>query len=356
MPKENGSIGLDAVTLVSIFVESVLYGLFVFLFITSTIVLCRKFKSSSNGVNKPLLAASIIMFILATIHIGVDLRRMLDAFLNFADTKGGPIGYLSQVDVPIYVLKSTAYAMQTLVGDAFILYRLYLVWNGDKRVVLPILVCFIASIGVGIGALQAFARAAPDEPVFITQLQDWIVSFFSLTLFTNFSSTSLIAMRIWWNHRKMSGVVSGRSLVPAAVVIIESGAIYSACLVILLSLYLSGSFAQYIVLDAVTQVIGVVFSLVIVRVALGISSETAVTRTRLTMFNAAADVSNGRQITALSDGTGTSTLYDLKPLRVEVTKVTDSRRDSSIAGGKVGDAYDFRDHDLGQSTEYATAV
>lgn len=27
------------------------------------------------------------------------------------------------------------------------LYRLYMVWKGDKRVVLPILVCFIASIG-----------------------------------------------------------------------------------------------------------------------------------------------------------------------------------------------------------------
>ncbi len=36
------------------------------------------------------------------------------------------------------------------------------------------------------------------------------------------------------------------------VVIIESGSIYSACLVILLSLYLSGSFAQYILLDAVS--------------------------------------------------------------------------------------------------------
>lgn len=50
----------------------------------------------------------------------------------------------------------------------------------------------------------------------------------------------------------MGSIMSrGASVVPAMVLIIESGAIYSACLVILLSLYLSGSFAQYIVLDSV---------------------------------------------------------------------------------------------------------
>lgn len=65
--------------------------------------------------------------------------------------------------------------------------------------------------------------------------------------------SALIAGRIWWIHRRTKGAVSGSNLVPAAVVVIESGGIYSACLIILLSLYLSGSFAQYIVLDAVSH-------------------------------------------------------------------------------------------------------
>ncbi|PPQ80050.1 hypothetical protein CVT26_011505, partial [Gymnopilus dilepis] len=141
--------------------------------------------------------------------------------------------------------------------------------------------------GVAIGALQAFARASPSAPVFIASLQKWIVSFFSLTLFTNFSSTTLIAFRIWYSHQTTKSLVraSGRTVLPAMVVIIESGSIYSACLIILLSLYLSGSFSQYIVLDAVTQVIGVVFSMVIVRVGLGISSERMTTQSRSTTFS-----------------------------------------------------------------------
>lgn len=68
--------------------------------------------------------------------------------------------------------------------------------------------------------------------------------------------TALIAGRVWWIQRKLqkTGVaVVGRDLTPALIVVIESGAIYSACLIILLALYLSGSFAQYILLDGVSS-------------------------------------------------------------------------------------------------------
>ncbi|KJA15271.1 hypothetical protein HYPSUDRAFT_48489 [Hypholoma sublateritium FD-334 SS-4] len=317
MAQQNGSLGIDTVTLASIFVESVLYGLFIALFISSTVILLEKARKSKSAVNKPLLTASITMFILATIHVGADLRRLLDAFVD-SSTHGGPNAILGTVSTPIYILKSTAYGVQTLVGDAFILYRLNLVWNGDKRIVSPILICFIASIGVGIGAIQAFSKAAPDAPVFVASLQKWIVSFFSLSLFTNFSSTVLIAFRIWWTHRKTKNVEkSGQSVLPAMVLIIESGSIYSACLVILLSLYLSGSFAQYILLDAVTQVIGVVFSLVIVRVALGISSESRNTRTKMTTlaFNVSGVGGN-----TIDDPASENALYDLQISREVIRK------------------------------------
>lgn len=73
--------------------------------------------------------------------------------------------------------------------------------------------------------------------------------------FNPITSTALIAFRIWWTHRKIKDLAvvrSGQGILPAMVIIIESGSIYSACLVILLSLYLLGSYAQYIVLDAVS--------------------------------------------------------------------------------------------------------
>lgn len=266
------TIGIDAVSIVSLFTECILYGFFAFLFSVSIYVLIHRRRSKREPVNRPMLVVSCVMFVLATVHVGSDLKRVMIAYLEQSDA----VKYFSEVNTAIYSLKSTAYCMQTLVGDGFMWYRLYLIWGGDKRICFPILICFIASIGVGIGALQAFARASPEAPVFITELQDWIVSFFSLTLFTNFSCTILIAARILYVHRRMSAALantSTKSVFPAAMIIIESGSIYSACLIILLSLYLSGSFAQYIMLDAVTQMIGIVFSLIIVRVGLGLSTD-----------------------------------------------------------------------------------
>ena len=84
MAQKKSSIGIDSVSLVSLFVESVLYGtrnwsrrsflafshltgLFIVLFIASTVILLGKTRRLGNKLNKPLLTASFTMFILATI-------------------------------------------------------------------------------------------------------------------------------------------------------------------------------------------------------------------------------------------------------------------------------------------------
>ena len=41
----------------------------------------------------------------------------------------------------------------------------------------------------GIGILYSFARVVPEAEIFVKELQDWILSFFSLTLATNIICT-----------------------------------------------------------------------------------------------------------------------------------------------------------------------
>jgi len=261
-------ISLAKVTLVSIFVESVLYGLFLSLFGISSVILLKGRKRVK--LNTPMLAVSLGMLLFATIHVGSDLQRVLTGFLN-PDRPAGK--YLPNVNDPLYLLKSTAYTAQTLLGDGFLIYRLYLVWQRNKLVTLPFFICLLASTAVGIGTLHAFTRVTPITPVFIVDLKHWILAFFVLTLTTNFSCTLLIAGRIWWVHRSTKGKMGGTNLAVPMILVVESGAIYSFCLIILIILYATGSFAQYIALDAVSQVIGIVFSLVIVRIGLGLSTD-----------------------------------------------------------------------------------
>ncbi|KAF8991888.1 hypothetical protein BDQ17DRAFT_1313191 [Cyathus striatus] len=237
------------------------------------------------------------MFILATIHIAAGVRRVIDGFIKNGNSGDAVLElYFSEVNTAAYLIKTVTYVLQTLVGDAFVLYRLYLVWNRNKAVMLPAFVCFVANMGVAIGAIQSFFRATPEDIKFIYQVQKWVISFISLTFSTNFISTMLISSRIWWSHRRTIGMnVEGRSLGPAMVIIIESGVTYSACLVIMLTLYLVGHFSleANILQDVIINVIGIVFSLVIVRVALGISSETVATQRALHPLRSLREIENG---------------------------------------------------------------
>lgn len=46
------------------------------------------------------------------------------------------------------------------------------------------------ALASGIGILYSFARVVPQADIFVTELQNWITAFFSLTLATNIICTS----------------------------------------------------------------------------------------------------------------------------------------------------------------------
>ncbi|KAF7969816.1 hypothetical protein HWV62_25940 [Athelia sp. TMB] len=269
-------ISLDVISVVSIFTESILYGIFTVLFSASMVILFRKHKRSRT-LNVPVLSVSISMFMIATIHVGVDLRRLLDALFHSQDVPGGTIGLLSQINSVEYLLRTTAYAIQTIIGDGFLLYRLAIVWNHDKRILVPLSIPFVGTIVCGVGSLVSFARVSLQEMIIAEQLQKWNISFFALTLFTNLTYTFFLAFKIWLTHRRAAASQVSSSLWPAFVIVVESGVVYSATLVVVITLWLNANYAQFIVLDAVTQIIGVVFSLIIVRVGMGLTSEVVST-------------------------------------------------------------------------------
>lgn len=128
------------------------------------------------------------------------------------------------------------------------------------------------------GILYSFDKVEPEASIFVVQLGHWITAFFSMTFATNVICTgassayprrthtetlsanarmaALVAYRIWTINR--AHVFRGfrhRNLRPVLVLIVESGALYSATLLALLVLYNVGSWFQYVVLDAVSAIV-----------------------------------------------------------------------------------------------------
>ncbi|KAF8962182.1 hypothetical protein BDZ97DRAFT_1702662 [Flammula alnicola] len=256
--------------LVSIFIQTLLYGAYTVLFVITCWVLIDK-RPRGQPINRTMLSVAIVMFVLATMHIGVNYTRIIKAFIIFKNEPGGPGAFFNQLSEFTQIFGSTIYVAQTLVGDSVVLLRAYLVWGKRFYVIAFPCLLLLGSAVTGGGILFSFAKVEPEAEIFVVELGQWIVSFFSMTLATNIICTLLVAYRIWYiNRRSIS--FSEQSLRPIMLLVIESGAIYSATLTTLLILYKTQSWFQYVLLDAISPIVGLVFSMIIVRIGLGLTS------------------------------------------------------------------------------------
>ena len=57
-------------------------------------------------------------------HLTIDAYRDVKAFITYRDAPGGPIAYLTNLSSASYLLKSSFYTLQTLLGD-FCMVRKY---------------------------------------------------------------------------------------------------------------------------------------------------------------------------------------------------------------------------------------
>ncbi|PFH46945.1 hypothetical protein AMATHDRAFT_95755, partial [Amanita thiersii Skay4041] len=239
-------------------------------------------KRLQGGVNKPLLITAIVMFVFSTIHVCVGLARGIFAFIQSKDEPLGALGYYAKIWLPISIFKQALYAtnnvpftQKSIVADGLV-YRCYVVWGFRWRVVVLPLIMLLATTLCAYLAVYNFSQIHEGENVFASKIAEWGTALFSLSLATNVTVTTLIASRIWWISREANTVLGkkhGQKYNKAVIIIVESGAIYSISLLTLLVLYCVKSNAQYIVYDALAQIMGIVPTLIIVRVGLGVSTQ-----------------------------------------------------------------------------------
>jgi hypothetical protein len=113
------------------------------------------------------------------------------------------------------------------------------------------------SIVMGSVMLAILSKGSHGQPVDIFALSSYVKSFFSATLAANFVATGLLALRIWQVHHRTggtSGPISEAVLYRLGRVLVDSGMLYSATLLITLILFACNSNAQYILVDCVRMI------------------------------------------------------------------------------------------------------
>ncbi|KAM5537255.1 hypothetical protein V8D89_008985 [Ganoderma adspersum] len=314
MSETDTAFSLAKALLVALFLESVLFGIFAVLYAISIWILIyrQQYSTHRSKINKRLLGTSTIMFVLAVLHIAFNFHQAMEGFITNGGTPTGTTTFFEQSNHPLFVGKSATYITQTLVGDAFVMYRLYIVYNRNLWIaVLPL--ALLVGTGIsGYGIPINVARGGPSETIFSSHLVPWITSFFTLSLTTNVLATILLSGRIMWSNYKVKQYHFGeRSSVLETIV--QSAALYSAALVSLLATYVAGSNAQYVCLDALQPIIGITFTLIIIRVCLG---ETASEQSTLKTHRMPVDAAGAPPLTSLQSH---GQPYALRPLAVNIS-------------------------------------
>ncbi|KAK0462531.1 uncharacterized protein EV420DRAFT_1251086, partial [Desarmillaria tabescens] len=263
---------VDEAQLASLFVDSVFYGL-----LSDNFFSClHGLLTTSNGnlksrhtINYQMVAASLWMLVFSTVQVSCHLRFVLDAFI-YSD--GDPIDTLSDMSHPVNVAQLVTFVAQTFMGDCILLYRCWVIYERRWMVVICPVILWIAETGCGIAGVCIETSLGRDSAITNPSIFPLIITLQSLTLATNVITTSLIVHRIWTIHsavRQLVPSIKNHPLRNALVVVIESAAVYTASVVVLLIVYAIGSNALYVVSDTIVQIIGITFNLIIIRFARG---------------------------------------------------------------------------------------
>ncbi|KAI9573419.1 hypothetical protein HD554DRAFT_2167032 [Boletus coccyginus] len=258
---------MDKISMIGIWVETVLYGVNCVMYALSMLIVLRGGKIHTR--RWVLVVMSTILILLATAHVGASLQQLLVAFVYApADVPDYSTTYWLYGDATMNVLKYNVYQTLVFVQDFIIIWRLYVVFMYDWRVIVFPMILEAVSIGTAYSGTAITARpsVSSHDPVVL----GLITSAWVLDITLNISVTVAIAGRLWWKGRTTASLTPTRNNRYALSVYatIESGAIFAGANIISLALYVSNNVGFLTALDVASQVATLTPLLIIVQVGL----------------------------------------------------------------------------------------
>ncbi|KAJ8088839.1 hypothetical protein PM082_014085 [Marasmius tenuissimus] len=199
-----------------------------------------------------LASTTLLLFALITLRLVTDTRITVQALT-------GNIQH-GLITPELAKLTYGAYVVLTIIADIFMAYRVFAVWS--RNLIVSAIPCSLSAASIVNGGLlisNVGGEGGFNEP------RDLYTTFYCITLALNVLSTALIASKLYISERR-TGFSIPLKLKWTSVIVIESAALYSACLIaIVVCNVLKVDNVHVVLLSTVCP--GLTFSLIIVRVA-----------------------------------------------------------------------------------------
>ncbi|KAJ7747169.1 hypothetical protein DFH07DRAFT_1037321 [Mycena maculata] len=251
---------LPLTNLVGIIVGTLFYGMYCIIFVISIYLLFESARGS--GKYRPLFMSAVFvsgcaLFIAITANWVATLVRIFEAFIYFPP---GARVYLNDASQLNETLSTTFLSLSVAIGDAMIIYRLWVVWSYNRLVIVIPILSLLGFIVSCIITVQATAQLTTNAELEIA-LDVGLTPVTVFTLLTNFYCTALITWEIWR--------ITSNCMPHFLAIIVESAAIYTSWAIYYTTCHQLNSSLQFIALDAFPPVAGIANGLIHVRVGLG---------------------------------------------------------------------------------------
>ncbi|KAH6871365.1 hypothetical protein BKA70DRAFT_1451194 [Coprinopsis sp. MPI-PUGE-AT-0042] len=173
--------------LVGIWMETFLYGIYLLLFITAMRVLSRK-QALHRFSSKVFFTGIIIMFILITIHNGLNIYRLIVGFGHAANVHE-PVQYLTNFLQWENSSLSILLALIFWSGDTLVIYRCFLIWQRNYWIIALPLTLFLASVATHTTSIWSARHFALDPSAVPHSLPPFLNMLFPLYAAQNVVTT-----------------------------------------------------------------------------------------------------------------------------------------------------------------------
>ncbi|TFK28529.1 hypothetical protein FA15DRAFT_685307 [Coprinopsis marcescibilis] len=262
--------------LAAFWVEAVVYGIYLSLFISAIRIMTKK-RSLDHFASRVFLSGIIIMFILISIHNASIIYKMIRAYALFIGTPPNlPVVYFQDFIKWDNFAHPVILALLTWLGDYLVIYRCFLIWRRNYYVIL--LPAFLLLVSLGTTSVNLYWFQHPDSIPFDT-MTHFLNVIFPVNLIQNILTTGLIAFKVWKQHRetRASGLMLGSNidLITVLRIVVESALIYTVEMFVMIIMFYRAHPGLVIVQHLLTPSIGIVFVLIAVRAHVAKSESVA---------------------------------------------------------------------------------
>lgn len=221
-----------------------------------------------DGRSRVLLWIGLFQFALATVHIAATFKYILDGFTTSA-TMQDVEAYFTQLARPVSIVQNMTYLLNSLIADGILIWRLYVIWDRSRRIVVPFILMTCGQAVCGFTSIAIYIKLINPMLFFDTVAYlHWVLGSLSFSIATQVLATGLIAWKLSYKMYIIPDTLPASMYWSIIWIIIESGAILSIATIFLLAFFASGKVAGGVLLNILAQLGCLVPASIIFRVSL----------------------------------------------------------------------------------------